>query len=54
MLVITRKLQERIVIGDTITVTLLDIRGGKVRLGIEAPKEMRVDRVEVRAARDAA
>ena len=38
---------ESIVIGDGITVTIVDIRGDKVRLGIEAPKEVPVHRQEV-------
>ena len=47
MLVLTRKLEERIVIGDDIVVTVLGIRAGKVRIGIEAPTEMRVLRSEL-------
>lgn len=55
MLVLTRKVGERILIGDDITIELVEIRkAGKaatVRLGITAPKEIRVDREEVRAKR---
>ncbi len=47
MLVLSRKINEVIVINDNITVTIIDIRGGKVRLGIEAPQEVRVYRLEV-------
>lgn len=49
MLVLTRKLNEKIVIGDdgTITLTVLEIRGGHVRLGIEAPNDIAVNRQEV-------
>ena len=47
MLVLTRKLTERILIGDDIVVTVLGIRAGKVRIGIEAPAEMRVLRSEL-------
>ena len=37
MLVLTRRVSEKIVIGDNITVTVLSVRGGQVRLGIDAP-----------------
>ncbi len=47
MLVLSRKKDEKIVIGDNITVMLIEIRGDKVRLGIEAPKEITVHRQEV-------
>lgn len=48
MLVLTRGLKQQIVIdGGIITVTVLEIRGGKVRLGIEAPREIPVYRSEL-------
>lgn len=47
MLVLSRKCGEQIVINENITVTVLEIRGGKVRLGIEAPPEVSVHRREV-------
>lgn len=47
MLVLARKLNECIIIGDNIVVTVVQIRGDKVRLGIEAPKEVTVHRREV-------
>jgi carbon storage regulator len=47
MLVLSRKKDEKIVIGDNITVMVIEIRGDKVRLGIEAPKEITVHRQEV-------
>jgi carbon storage regulator len=47
MLVLTRKKNESIIIRDDIVVMVVDIRGGKVRLGIEAPKEVRVHRREI-------
>jgi carbon storage regulator len=50
MLVITRKSGERICFGDEITVTVLDIVGSSVRLGIEAPKDVPVYRHEIWAA----
>jgi carbon storage regulator len=47
MLVITRKKNETIVINDDITITVVEIRGDKVRLGIVAPREATVHRKEV-------
>ena len=50
MLVLSRKKGESIVINDDITVTVVEIRGDKVRLGIIAPKEIPVHREEVQDA----
>lgn len=50
MLVLSRKKNESIVINDSIIVTVVEIRGDKVRLGIQAPKEVPVHRSEVHAA----
>ena len=47
MLVLSRKKNESIVINDDITIVVVEIRGDKVRLGIEAPKEVPVHRREV-------
>jgi carbon storage regulator len=47
MLVLSRKKNESIIINDNITVTIIEIRGDKVRLGIEAPKDVSVHRREV-------
>jgi carbon storage regulator len=47
MLVLSRKRDESIVIGDGIVVTIVDIRGDKVRLGIQAPPNVPVHRQEV-------
>jgi len=47
MLVLSRKTNESIVIGENIVVTVVDIRGDKVRLGIQAPREVSVHRREV-------
>jgi len=49
MLVLGRKLGQRILIGDEITVTVVRVTGGGVRLGIEAPAEMPVVREELTA-----
>jgi carbon storage regulator len=48
MLVLTRKFGESIVIGDSVTVTVIDGKGERVRLGVEAPAEIPVHREEVR------
>ena len=47
MLVLSRHRDESIIIGDNIVITIVDIRGDKVRLGIEAPKKIPVHRQEV-------
>ncbi len=47
MLVLSRKKNESIVINNNITIVVVDIRGDKVRLGVEAPKEIPVHRREV-------
>ena len=49
MLVLSRKVGERIWIGDSISVTVVRITGGGVRLGIEAPSELSVVREELKA-----
>lgn len=51
MLVLTRKVGEEIVIGDNIRITLVAIQGDRVRIGINAPKEVIVDRQEVHEKR---
>ncbi|MCA9115832.1 MAG: carbon storage regulator CsrA [Planctomycetaceae bacterium] len=47
MLVLSRKKDEKIIIGDQITVMVIEIRGDKVRLGIDAPRDVTVHREEV-------
>ena len=47
MLILTRRIGEKIAIGDTIKVYVIDIKGKSVRLGIEAPSETTVHREEV-------
>lgn len=51
MLVLSRKKDEKIVIGDNITLMVIEIRGDKVRLGIDAPQDVAVDRQEVHDAK---
>ena len=52
MLVLSRKVGERILIGDDIAVTVVRVTGGGVRIGIEAPAEMAVIREELKLAKD--
>lgn len=47
MLVLTRKLNQRIRIGDSIELVLLEVRGGRARIGIECPKAIPVRRTEL-------
>jgi carbon storage regulator len=47
MLILTRRVEETVFIGDAITVTVLGIKGNQVKLGIEAPKHIPVHREEV-------
>lgn len=47
MLVLTRKPGEGIIVGDNIKVTIVEVRGGGIRIGIEAPREQKIYRQEV-------
>jgi|TARA_X000001036_G_C20491564_1_gene729997 carbon storage regulator len=47
MLVLSRKAEESMFIGDDIKITVLDIRGGQVRIGITAPQDVKIHREEV-------
>ncbi|MFW0860893.1 MAG: carbon storage regulator CsrA [Dethiobacter sp.] len=47
MLILTRKTGQDLIIGDNITVKVLEIKGDSVKIGIEAPKEVAVNRQEV-------
>lgn len=47
MLVLSRRLNETLIIGDDIKITVLSISGNQVRIGIDAPKEINVHREEV-------
>ena len=49
MLVLSRRIDERIVIGSTVTVTVLEIHGDRVKLGISAPTDVPVYRMEVKS-----
>jgi carbon storage regulator len=47
MLILTRRLTETVVIGDTVTVTVLGIKGTRVRFGVSAPSDIAVKREEI-------
>jgi len=47
MLILSRKVDEKVVIGDDIKISIIEIRGDQVRIGIDAPKKVKVFRQEV-------
>ncbi|AEF81421.1 carbon storage regulator CsrA [Leadbettera azotonutricia] len=47
MLILSRKINEKIMIGDDISISIIEIRGDQVRLGVDAPKKVKVFRQEV-------
>lgn len=51
MLILTRRVGETIMIGTEVTVTVLGVKGNQVRIGVNAPKTMVVDREEIAARR---
>jgi len=52
LLILTRRLNESVCIGKDIVVTVLGIKGHQVRLGVEAPAQVPVDRQEIRERKD--
>ncbi len=47
MLILSRKINEKIMIGDDVSITVIEIRGDQVKIGVEAPKAVKVFRQEV-------
>jgi carbon storage regulator len=47
MLILTRRVDESLVIGDNITVTILGVKGNQVRIGVDAPRDVTVHRKEL-------
>ena len=47
MLILTRRIGEKIVIGENVTVTILGVKGHQTRIGVDAPRDVRVDREEI-------
>ena len=47
MLILTRRINESLVIGDDVTVTILGVKGNHVRIGVDAPRDVSVHRVEL-------
>ncbi|MBN6710296.1 carbon storage regulator [Canicola haemoglobinophilus] len=47
MLILTRKVGESLLIGDDISITILNIRGNQVKIGVDAPKDVSVHREEI-------
>jgi carbon storage regulator len=47
MLILTRRISEALMIGDDVSITVLDVKGNQVRLGIEAPRSIAVHREEI-------
>ena len=47
MLILTRKVNESLVVGDNITITVLGVKGNQVRIGVDAPKDVAVHREEI-------
>jgi carbon storage regulator len=52
MLILTRRVSEQLMIGENVQVTVLRIDGNQVRIGVTAPRDISVDRQEVRARKD--
>ena len=49
MLILTRRLNESLIVGDDVKITVLGVKGSQVRLGIEAPRDVSVHREEIYA-----
>lgn len=51
MLVLTRKVGEKIHIGDNVVITVMEVGPGRVKIGVDAPRDIPVDRAEIAAAK---
>jgi len=47
MLILSRRVGEKLIIGENVTVTVLSVRGNQVRIGIDAPRDVKVNREEI-------
>ncbi len=47
MLVLTRRLREKLIIGEKVTVTILGVKSNQIRIGIDAPRDITVNREEI-------
>jgi carbon storage regulator len=47
MLILTRKVNESLIVGDNITITVLGVKGNQVRIGVDAPRDVAVHREEI-------
>ncbi len=52
MLILTRRVGESIIVGEDVEIRVISVQGSQVRLGIDAPPEVRVDRLEIRQRKD--
>ncbi len=52
MLILTRRVDESLVIGDNVTVTILSVKGNQVRIGVDAPRDVTVHREELAQQQD--
>lgn len=52
MLILTRRVDESLVIGDNVTVTILGVKGNQVRIGVDAPRDVSVHREELAQKQD--
>jgi carbon storage regulator len=47
MLILTRRVGEKLIIGENVTVTVLSVKGNQVRIGVDAPRDVKVNREEI-------
>ena len=47
MLILTRRISEKLIIGENVTVTILSVKGNHVRIGIDAPRDVKINREEI-------